>query len=236
MSAGIELPRQVVVHGFLFNRGEKMSKSVGNVIGPADLVRDYGLDQMRYFFLREVPFGQDGSYSHEAIVARTNADLANDLGNLAQRSLSMIAKNCEGRAPVWGELSEADRAILDAAYALPEKCRAAMQSFAIHTTLAETFKVVADANRYFASEEPWTKRKTDFSRMATVLGVTAEVLRVVAIMAQPAMPGAMGKLLDILAQPADARDFAHADAAHRLGEGAALPAPAPIFPRYVEVA
>ncbi len=95
-------------------------------------------------------------------------------------------------------------------------------------------KVVADANRYFASEEPWTKRKTDFSRMATVLGVTAEVLRVVAIMAQPAMPGAMDKLLDILAQPADARDFAHADAAHRLGEGTALPAPAPIFPRYVE--
>ena len=234
MSAGIALPKQVVVHGFLFNRGEKMSKSVGNVIGPADLVRDYGLDQMRYFFLREVPFGQDGSYSHEAIVARTNADLANDLGNLAQRSLSMIAKNCEGRAPAWGELTEADRAILDAAYALPDKCRAAMQSFAIHTALAETFRVVADANRYFASEEPWTKRKTDFARMATVLGVTAEVLRVVAIMAQPAMPGAMGKLLDALAQPADARDFAHADAAHRLGEGTALPAPAPIFPRYVE--
>ena len=211
-----------------------MSKSVGNVIGPADLVRDYGLDQMRYFFLREVPFGQDGSYSHEAIVSRTNADLANDLGNLAQRSLSMIVKNCEGRAPAWGELTEADRAILEAAYALPEKCRAAMQTFAIHTALSDVFRVVADANRYFASEEPWTKRKTDPARMATVLGVTAEVLRVVAIMAQPAMPGAIGKLLDVLGQPADARDFAHASPEHRLGEGTPLPAPAPIFPRYVD--
>ena len=236
MSAGLPLPRQVVVHGFLFNRGEKMSKSVGNVIGPADLVADYGLDQMRYFFLREVPFGQDGSYSHEAIVNRINADLANDLGNLAQRSLSMIAKNCEGRAPVWGELTDADKSILDEAYALGDKCRAAMQSFAIHTALAETFKVVADANRYFAGEEPWTKRKTDFSRMATILGVTAEVLRVVAIFAQPAMPDAMGKLLDALAQPAEARDFAHATPDHRLGEGTPLPAPAPIFPRYVEPA
>ena len=234
MSAKEAPPKQIVVHGFLFNRGEKMSKSVGNVIGPADLVRDYGLDQMRYFFLREVPFGQDGSYSHEAIVNRTNADLANDLGNLAQRSLSMIAKNCAGRAPAWGELTAEDRAILEAAYALDDKCRAAMQSFAIHTALAEIWKVVADANRYFASEEPWKKRKTDEPRMATILGVTAEVLRVVAIFAQPAMPGAMGKLLDALAQPESARDFAHATAAHRLADGIDLPAPAPIFPRYVE--
>ncbi|MDE2578447.1 MAG: methionine--tRNA ligase [Hyphomicrobiales bacterium] len=234
MSAKLPLPKQVVVHGFLFNKGEKMSKSLGNVVGPADLVTAYGLDQMRYFFLREVPFGQDGSYSHEAIVNRINADLANDLGNLAQRSLSMIAKNCEGRAPVWGPLTQPDRDILDAAYALGDKTRAAMQSFAIHHALAEIWKVVAEANRYFASEEPWTKRKTDPARMATVLGVTAEVLRVVAIYAQPAMPGSMEKLLDLLAQPAAARDFAHATPDHRIADGAPLPAPAPIFPRYVE--
>ncbi|MDE2364780.1 MAG: methionine--tRNA ligase [Hyphomicrobiales bacterium] len=234
MSAGLPLPKQIVVHGFLFNRGEKMSKSVGNVIGPADLVRDYGLDQMRYFFLREVPFGQDGSYSHEAIVNRINADLANDLGNLAQRSLSMIAKNCGGRAPAHGAPTEADRAILDQAYALGEKTREAMKTFGIHAALADVFKAVADANRYFASEEPWVKRKSDPARMATILGVTAEVLRVVAIYAQPAMPGAMGKLLDLLAQPAAARDFAHATPAHRLAAELELPAPQPIFPRYVE--
>ncbi len=114
MSAGLPVPRQVVVHGFLFNRGEKMSKSVGNVVSPASLVAAYGLDPVRYFFLREVPFGQDGSYSHEAIVARLNADLANDLGNLAQRSLSMIAKNCGGKTPDWREATPAPRRSRDA--------------------------------------------------------------------------------------------------------------------------
>ena len=131
MSAGIPLPKQVVVHGFLFNKGEKMSKSVGNVITPASLADTYGADQIRYFFLREVPFGQDGNYTHEAIVNRINADLANDLGNLAQRSLSMIAKNCEGRAPEPGELTAADLALLADARALPAAVRAAMDQFAI---------------------------------------------------------------------------------------------------------
>ncbi len=104
MSAGIALQRRVYAHGFLFNRGEKMSKSVGNVVDPFNLADQYGVDQMRYFFLREVPFGQDGSYNHEAIVARINADLANDLGNLAQRSLSMIAKQYRGRAAGAGRI------------------------------------------------------------------------------------------------------------------------------------
>jgi methionyl-tRNA synthetase len=112
MSAGVELPRQIVVHGFLFNKGEKMSKSVGNVIDPQTLADHYGVDQLRYFFLREVPFGQDGNYSHEAIVNRINADLANDLGNLAQRSLSMIGKNCDAAVPAAGDFTDADKAIL----------------------------------------------------------------------------------------------------------------------------
>ena len=115
MSAGIELPKRIFGHGFLFNRGEKMSKSVGNVVDPFELVKAYGVDQVRYFFLREVAFGQDGNYNHEAIVNRINADLANDLGNLAQRSLSMIAKNCDGKIPEPGAFTEADQAILAAA-------------------------------------------------------------------------------------------------------------------------
>ena len=234
MSADQPLPKQVVVHGFLFNRGEKMSKSVGNVISPKTLADHYGVDQLRYFFLREVPFGQDGNYSHEAIVQRINADLANDLGNLAQRSLSMIAKNCEGRAPARGQASAADEAILAEAYALPDKARAAMKDFALHQMLADVWRVVAEANRYFASEEPWTKRKTDPARMEAVLSTTIEVLRNVAILAQPVMPAAMAKMLDILGVPTDARDFARLGPAHRLADGTALPAPAPIFPRYVE--
>ncbi len=234
MSADQPLPKQVVVHGFLFNRGEKMSKSVGNVISPATLCAHYGVDQLRYFFLREVPFGQDGNYSHEAIVQRINADLANDLGNLAQRSLSMIAKNCAGRAPARGVETSADAAILAETYGLLEKSRAAMKDFALHTLLAEIWRVVAEANRYFAGEEPWTKRKTDPARMEAILSVTIEVLRNIAILAQPAMPAAMGKMLDLLAVPAEARDFAHLGPAHRIAVGTELPPPAPVFPRYVE--
>ena len=234
MSADLPLPKQVVVHGFLFNRGEKMSKSVGNVIDPMTLADHYGVDPLRYFFLREVPFGQDGNYSHEAIVNRINADLANDLGNLAQRSLSMIAKNCGGKVPQSGPRSEADAAILAAAGALPEKARASMADFALHAILADIWRVVADANRYFAGEEPWKLTKTDPARRDAVLYVTAEVLRRVAIMTQPFMPASMGKMLDILGDAADARAFAHVDDAHALVSGAPLPPPAPIFPRYVE--
>ena len=202
MSAGIELPKRVFAHGFLYNRGEKMSKSVGNVVDPFDLVKGYGVDQVRYFFLREVAFGQDGSYSHEAIVNRINADLANDLGNLAQRSLSMIAKNCDGKIPEPGAFTEADKAILAAADALYAKAREAMDRQGIKQYLDAVWAVVADANRYFAGEEPWAKRKTDFKRMETILYVTAEVVRQVAILAQPVMPAGAGKLLDGLGQAA----------------------------------
>ncbi len=233
MSAGVPLPKRVFAHGFLFNRGEKMSKSVGNVIDPFELVERYGLDQLRYFLLREVPFGQDGSYSHEAIVNRTNADLANDLGNLAQRSLSMIAKNCDGKLPVPGDFSEADRAILDQAEAALDTARKAMADQAIHLALGAIFAVVAEANRYFAGQEPWALRKTDPARMGTVLYVTAEVIRRVALMAQPFIPQSAEKLLDILAVAADRRQFDDVSASPLAG-GAELPAPQPVFPRYVD--
>lgn len=234
MSAGIPLPNRVFGHGFLFNRGEKMSKSVGNVIDPFAMVEHYGLDQVRYFFLREVPFGQDGSYSHEAIVNRTNADLANGLGNLAQRSLSMIAKNCGGMVPKRSELAEADRAILDQTVEALATARKAMEEQGIHLALAAIFGVVAEADRYFASQEPWALRKTDPARMETVLWTTAEVVRRVALLCQPFIPGSAAKLLDLLAVPADSRDFAHVHADHALVSGDALPAPEGVFPRYVE--
>ncbi|MDR7032567.1 methionine--tRNA ligase [Mesorhizobium sp. BE184] len=236
MSSGIELPKRVFGHGFLFNRGEKMSKSVGNVIDPFTMVEHYGLDQVRYFFLREVPFGQDGSYSHEAIVNRTNADLANDLGNLAQRSLSMIAKNCAGVVPRRGELAEADRAILSQADAALVTARKAMAEQGIHLALAAIFGVVAEANRYFAAQEPWALKKTDPARMETVLWTTAEVIRRVGILCQPYIPGSAARLLDTLAVREEERSFAHVVDAHALVAGTPLPAPQPVFPRYVEQA
>jgi methionyl-tRNA synthetase len=234
MSAGLAVPRRVFSHGFLFNRGEKMSKSVGNVIDPFALADAYGVDPLRYFFLREVPFGQDGNYSHEAIAARINADLANDLGNLAQRSLSMIARNCDGTLPQPGTFGDSDRAILAAADAMIGKAREAMATQQLHQVLNAVWAVVAEANRYFAGEAPWSLAKTDPKRMGTVLYVTAEVVRQVSILCQPFMPSSAAKLLDLLAVPAEERSFATLGGGHRLAVGALLPAPYPVFPRYVE--
>jgi methionyl-tRNA synthetase len=234
MSAGIELPRRIFSHGFVFNRGEKMSKSVGNVIDPFALADAYGVDQLRYFLLREIPFGQDGTYSHEAIVNRINADLANDLGNLAQRSLSMVARQLGGALPKPGVLSDADKTILAAADDMIGKAREAMKSQGLQHVLNTAWAVVADANRYFASEAPWALAKTDPVRQGTVLYVTAEVIRQVAILVQPFMPASAAKLLDLLAVPADQRSFAELGESRRIAAGVAMPAPAAVFPRYVE--
>src|SRR3979411_272326 len=234
MSAGIPLQKRVYAHGFLFSRGEKMSKSVGNVVDPFNLAEQYGVDQVRYFFLREVPFGQDGNYSHEAIVARINADLANDLGNLAQRSLSMIAKQYQGVLPEPGAFSDNDKAILAQADGMVALARTAMATQQIHQALNAVWAVVAEANRYFAGEAPWALAKTDPARQGTVLYVTAEVVRQIAILAQPVMPESSAKLLNSLGIPEDARDFAALGGAARIKPGIKLPAPVGIFPRYVE--
>ncbi|QQZ12358.1 MULTISPECIES: methionine--tRNA ligase [Rhodococcus] len=232
MSAGIELPKRVFVHGFLYNKGEKMSKSVGNVVDPVAMVEQYGLDAVRFFLLREISYGQDGSYSHEAIVTRINADLANELGNLAQRSLSMVAKNCDARVPTPGELTEDDTAMLAQADALLERVRAEYDVQALHLALEAIWSVLGETNRYFSKQEPWVLRKTDPERMATVLYVTLEVVRIVGILVQPVMPDAAEKILDLLGQKADARQFS--DLPTRIVAGTALPAPSGVFPRYVE--
>jgi methionyl-tRNA synthetase len=235
MSAGIEVPRRIFSHGFLFNRGEKMSKSVGNVIDPFVLADTYGVDQFRYFFLREVPFGQDGNYSHEAIINRINADLANDLGNLAQRSLTMINKQLGGVLPKPGSLSDNDKAILAAADDMIGAAREHMKMQQLHQVLNTVWAVVADANRYFAGEAPWALAKTDPARQGTVLYVTAEVLRQVGILCQPFMPASAGKLLDLLGIPEPERRFDRLGGSDkRIAPGATLPTPAPVFPRYVE--
>jgi methionyl-tRNA synthetase len=236
MSAGLPLPRRVFAHGFLFNRGEKMSKSVGNVVDPFELVATYGRDSVRYFFLREVPFGHDGNYSHEAIIQRINADLANDLGNLAQRTLTMVQRNSEGRVPTPGALAPEDATLLASADGLLAQCRAAMKDQQIHQALNAMWAVVAEANRYFAASAPWDLAKRDRARMATVLYVAAEVIRQVAILAQPAMPDATARLLDLVGVAADERGFAALGKAGRLRPGTPLPKPEPVFPRFVEAA
>ncbi|MEP3265708.1 MAG: methionine--tRNA ligase [Hyphomicrobiales bacterium] len=232
MSAGIDLPKQVFGHGFVLNKGEKMSKSIGNVLDPFALANHYGIDQIRYYLLREVPFGQDGSYSHEAIVNRVNADLANDIGNLAQRSLSMVYKNLDGLLNAPDALSSEDESMLEMADGMLEKCRAAMKGCGIHHSTAAVWDVVAEANRYFAGQEPWALKKTDPERMATVLYVTAEIVRQVAILAQPIVPTSANLLLDILKIPNDQRKFT--DLTQRLASGTVIDKPEGVFPRYVE--
>jgi methionyl-tRNA synthetase len=233
MSAGLELPQRVMIHGFLTNNGVKMSKSLGNVVAPQDFVAQYGLDQCRYFFLREVPFGADGNYNHEAIVGRMNSDLANNFGNLAQRSLSMVAKNCEGKVPVPGDFTAKDKALLAQAAELLETARSAFDKQEFSRALEAIWTVLGDTNAYFAEQAPWVLRKTDIDRMNTVLYVTLEVVRIVAILAQPVMPSSSAKLLEVLGQPeGEARQFAAI--ATPIVAGTVLPAPAPVFPRYEE--
>jgi methionyl-tRNA synthetase len=233
MSAGIALPRRVFAHGFLLNRGEKMSKSVGNIVAPQALVDTFGLDQVRYFLLREVPFGQDGSYSEDAIVSRINSDLANELGNLAQRSLSMIAKNLDGVVPQPAEFSVADNQLLKTADGLLDRVRASFDEQAMHLGLEAIWLMLGEANKYFSAEQPWVLRKSeseaDQARFRTVLYVTCEAVRIAALLVQPVMPESAGKLLDLLGQTGE-RTFAAIGA--RLAPGTVLPPPTGVFPRY----
>jgi methionyl-tRNA synthetase len=184
--------------------------------------------------LREVSWGQDGNYNHEAIVARINADLANDLGNLAQRSLTMINRQFGASLPKPGAFGDADRVILSQADAMLGLAREAMKTQQLHVVLNAMWAVVAEANRYFAGEAPWALAKTDPVRQGTVLYVTAEVLRQIAILVQPFMPTSAAMLLDLLGTPTDKRDFAAIGT--RIAAGLTLPGPAPVFPRYVEPA
>ena len=232
MAAGLEPPRRVFAHGWWTVEGQKMSKSLGNFIPPKELVEKYGLDPVRYFLLRELPFSNDGDFSHRAIVGRLNGDLANDFGNLAQRVLSMINRNCGAKVPEPGAFEPADEDLLDDARSLLERVRPQIAEQAFHAALETIWRVVGAANRYVDEQAPWALRREDPTRMRTVLYTLAEVLRHLAILAQPFVPDAAAALLDQLAVPAGARHFG--DLVDRLPPGRSLPAPHGIFPRYVE--
>jgi methionyl-tRNA synthetase len=234
MGAGLPLPAQIFSHGWWTVEGEKMSKSTGNVIDARPLVAEFGLDPVRFFLLREVPFGNDGDFSRRALIARVNAELANGIGNLAQRTLSFIAKNAGACVPARGALTADDEALLAAAQALPDAVAGPMGRLAFHEALEEIWRVIRAADGYIDRQAPWSLRKTDTARMETVLNVLLGVLRPIGILLQPFMPGSAAALLDQLGVPADARDFAAL--ATEIGQGTPLPAPAGLFPRFVEAA
>ena len=233
LAAGLPAPTRIVAHGWWTARGEKMSKSLGNAIDGIALVETYGLDAVRFFVLREVPFGNDGDFSDAALVRRLNVELANDLGNLAQRTLSQIAKNLGGILPEAAP-SEADATLLDSARALPSTLRPLIDRMVLGDALEEVWKVIRAANAYVDHQAPWALRKTDPARMAAVLRVLVDTLRPIATVLIPFMPDSMGRMLDQLGVPPESRSFAALG--HPLKGGLSLPPPQGVFPRYVEPA
>ncbi|WP_193335953.1 methionine--tRNA ligase [Devosia beringensis] len=231
MSAGIEVPHRVFAHGFLTVDGQKMSKSLGNVIDPFALIEEFGADALRYFLLREVSFGNDGDYSRDKLVNRVNADLANNLGNLAQRSLSMINKNCDAKVPVLGALTEADEAIIAEVGAAIDAAQQAMDEQMVHDASGAIVAALSSANNYFAGQEPWALKKTDPERMATVLYVTADTVRRLTIPMLAFVPASAARLLDQLVVPEGERLLADAKIANRLVSGTELPVPQGVFAR-----
>lgn len=235
MSAGLPVPKRVYSHGWWTVEGQKMSKSLGNTLDPRTLADEFGLDALRYFLLREVPFGGDGDFSRRALISRLNVDLANDLGNLAQRTLSLIARNCDGRRPpVPTVQTEDDDALWMSAVALPGFVGAAIERQALHEALEAVWRVVRAANGYIDRQAPWALRKTDPARMGDVLRILLQALRVIATVLTPFMPDSMSRMLDQLGVPADLRGLDSLMTA--LPDGEPLPAPQGIFPRYVETA
>jgi methionyl-tRNA synthetase len=217
--------------------GQKMSKSLGNAIAPDDLVAKYGLDQTRYFLMREVIFGNDGDFSHAGMLLRMNTELANNIGNLTQRTLSQIAKNCDGKVPQPGILEDADHELLNkAGQAMLIAVRSEFEKMQFSRAIEEIVQVANAANLYIDAQAPWTLKKTDPARMATVLYVLAEAIRNIGLILQPFVPDSANRMLDQVAVAVDARDFGFIGSAHTLAPGTALPAPAGIFPRFVEEA
>ena len=234
MSAGLPLPRQVFGHGHVLLRGEKMSKSAGNVVDPMGLADAFGADALRYFLVRDVTFGQDGSYSPEAIVARVNADLANSFGNLGQRTLSFIAKNAGATLPQGGRGEPADTELLALVRgACSEELPGHFERLELSQGIEAWLRAVFACNQYIDAQAPWALRKTDPARMAAVLATLCAAIVDLAIAIQPVIPTGAGKLLDQMGVPAELRSYAalvDGGLYERLA-GNALEAPTPIFPR-----
>lgn len=234
MSAKLPLPKVVFGHGFLLNRGEKMSKSLGNVTDPVELAETFGVDPVRYFLLAEVSFGNDGSYSAEAIVHKSNTELGNAFGNLAQRTLSFIAKNLEGRLPASAPQEDDAALLASLREVVATEMPRAFESFAPHEAIQSWLRAAYACNAYIDAQAPWALRKTDPARMEAVLATLYEAIAMLAVSIHPVIPSSASRLLDHMGVPQSARTFASI-AGDWYGElsasGFTVGAPQPLFPR-----
>jgi len=234
LAADLEPPKRVYAHGWWTNEGQKISKSLGNVIDPLQLIETYGLDQVRYFLMREVPFGNDGDFSKSGMVNRINSDLANDLGNLCQRVLSFVYKNCNATVPKNMGFTPNDSKLITHAYEILPKLREDYNSQLFNVALERVWGLVAGSNKYIDEQAPWKLRKTDPDRMHTVLYTLLETIRCIGILLQPIMPGSSEKILNQLAVDTSKRSFAALNSNDCLEAGTSLQKPNPIFPRFEE--
>jgi methionyl-tRNA synthetase len=232
MAADLPLPKQIFAHGWWTNEGEKISKSLGNAIDPVELVETFGADTVRYFLLREVPFGQDGDFSRQHLINRYNSDLANAYGNLVQRVLSFIHKNCEGKIPQPSTLTLEDTTLFKASQEILIELEKDMEQRAFHKYAEHLWQLISRSNQYIDEQKPWGLKNTDPTRMQTILYVLADTIRQIAILTQPLLPTASEKILDQLTVEKNIRDLEHLDKA--LKPGVILPEPKAVFPRWVE--
>ena len=271
MAADLPVPKRLFAHGWWTKDGEKISKSLGNVIDPVELVNEvnnmtcrrqawccqsllkcglllrldshaisltfyvfhtqFGVDQTRFFLIAEVGFGNDGDFSEKAFIQRVNVNLANELGNLCQRTLSMVYKNCDQKVPIPGEFTKEDEEILESARGLHDRAGFYVSNQGLHRYAETMIGMVGETNRYIDSMEPWSLRKTDTARMGTVLYVIMEVLRHVAILYQPIIPTSANKILDLLQVSPEERTFAHLTPEFSIREGVSISKPTGVFPR-----
>ncbi len=231
MAVDLPLPKRVFAHGWWLVEGEKMSKSIGNVIDPFALKEEFGLDYLRYYLVREMPFGNDHSYSRELFITRINSELCNNIGNLCQRVLSFVDKNAGAMVPASKALNTEDKAMLEACYYALPAMRLHMETQALHLVFGEVVRIANLANEYIDRNAPWELKKTDQPRMEAVLYALLEAIRVIGILLQPLIPDSAAKILDTLAISNERRSFAYANAEHAIKSGAAINKPEAIFPR-----
>jgi methionyl-tRNA synthetase len=198
MAANLELPKRIFAHGWWTNEGSKISKSLGNVIDPINIISEYGLDQFRYFILREVPFGNDGDFSTKALINRINSDLSNDLGNLCQRSLSMIHKNLDGVIPEKTNKGSSEDELIKKSEKIIDESIILMNDQKIHEYIKLVWDLINDTNKYFNDQKPWELLKNDIKRFNTVLNTTCELIKRISIFIYPIMPDTSIKILNML--------------------------------------